>query len=119
MIVSMNFKEGWNKHIITFENIISSMQKEILNLQKKKVIWKPINGEEQDFDYTSKGDDKYKKQLKQFIECIENGAKPHVSIMDGIKTLKYRCVKRYVLKNDRSMSQMQKKSRMDLDLGTQ
>ena len=58
------------------------------NAVKKKVVWKPINAEELEFDYNSKRDDIYKKQLKKFIECIENGSNPIVTIEDGINVVR-------------------------------
>ncbi|AXE61675.1 Gfo/Idh/MocA family protein [Candidatus Thioglobus sp. NP1] len=85
ILVQIDFNR---RHVKRECSVITTEGEMTWNAVKKKVIWKPINSEEQEFDYTSKRDDKYKKQLKQFIECIENGAKPHVSIMDGIKTLK-------------------------------
>ena len=76
------------RHVKRECTIITTEGELTWNAVKKKVVWKPINAEELEFDYNSKRDDIYKKQLKKFIECIENGAKPHVSIKDGIRTLK-------------------------------
>ena len=57
------------------------------NAIKKKVIWRPHNAKEINFEYNSERDDLYKKQLIYFFQCIESGAKSHVSIDDSIKTL--------------------------------
>jgi len=57
------------------------------NAIKKKVIWRPHNAKEINFEYNSERDDLYKKQLNYFFQCIESGAKSSVSIDDSIKTL--------------------------------
>ena len=56
----------------------------VWNAGEKSVEWKPHVGEIEkeiiDFDR----DFIYKKQLENFIDCIENDAKPEVTLNDGI-----------------------------------
>lgn len=83
--VQIDFNRSHSKRECT---VISTRGELKWNAIKKKVIWRPINAEGVDFDYNTNRDDIYLKQLKKFFQCIENGAKPPVTISDGIKTLK-------------------------------
>ena len=58
------------------------------NAVKKKVTWRAINEKQLNYEYDNERDDIYHMQLKKFIECIENGSNPIVTIEDGINVVR-------------------------------
>ena len=81
VIMQLDFNR---RHSLRICKLQTTMGELVWNAVEKSVEWKPHIGEIEkeiiDFD----SDFIYKKQLENFIDCIENDAKPEVTLNDGI-----------------------------------
>jgi predicted dehydrogenase len=54
----------------------------------KSVTWKAVNKDSLRYEYSNEKDYMYRTQLGKFIDCVENGGCPVVSIEDGVNVIK-------------------------------
>ena len=76
------------RHVKRECTIITTEGELTWNAVKKKVTWRAINEKQLNYEYDNERDDIYHMQLKKFIECIENGSNPIVTIEDGINVVR-------------------------------
>jgi len=55
---------------------------------QNRVIWRPVAAPAETWEYPVDRDAMYRVQLQHFMDCIEQGAEPAVSLRDGIEVLK-------------------------------
>jgi len=76
------------RHVKRECTIITTEGELTWNAVQKKVTWRAINEKQLNYEYDNERDDIYHMQLKKFIECIENGSNPIVTIEDGINVVR-------------------------------
>ena len=76
------------RHVKRECTIITTEGELTWNAVQKKVIWRAINEKQLNYEYDNERYDIYHMQLKKFIECIENGSNPIVTIEDGINVVR-------------------------------
>lgn len=58
------------------------------NAIQKKVTLNLVNKPEQEFGVAYERDDVYKRQFTHFLDCVENGQAPRVTMKDGVNVVK-------------------------------
>lgn len=81
----LDFSSRYPKRVCIVQSVRGELTWDVI---KRTVTWNPKEGDTQLNSFDVERDLVYKKQLEHFLDCIENGAVPKVTLGDGARVLR-------------------------------